>query len=205
MNWHVVTTHPHREFSVEQELAQLGVDCLLFLTRTSRLVKGRLLKSLAPAFPRYLFVRLSDETKNLVSEIRGFVGFLCDAATMDPTRVPQSTVDEMLSRCDGNRVVRDEVVVAPRFSPGDRVQIIGTANALHGYVGKFEHAMSRERACVLIDWLGRSVPVEVDEACLVKVVVKAPTHRRSRRKRFRRDRHDIEGRGASLESAEKVR
>ncbi len=112
-------------------------------------------------FQNYLFVKF-----NLVTAarrvcaargVRGVVHF----GDRWPT-VPTTVIEELRDAMDGHelRVIEDAL------QPGDTVQI--TAGALHGLKAVVTQLMpSRQRAAVLLDFLGRQTTVEVDRSQLV--------------------------------------
>jgi transcription elongation factor/antiterminator RfaH len=151
--WYVVHTQPRAEGQAMYHLETQGYR--VFYPRYRRTVRhARQTKSvLAPLFPNYLFVllNLSRDHWRSVNGTRGVVHLLMQGEAPQP--VPNSVVDGLQSqmRSDGT------VDWTPTFRIGGAVRI--SDGPFAEFLGTLEHFDAAGRVRVLLDFLGRSVPV----------------------------------------------
>lgn len=162
--WYAVRCQPHGETRAVLNLERQG-----FETYFPRYVKHRrharqLRATIAPFFPRYLFVRL-DLANQRWRSVNGTIGVSGLIGPRDcPSRVPDGVIEALRSREDekGNINLDQQ---AECWREGDPVRITGQ-NAFHGCPGLFEGLNDDGRVCVLLDLLGRKVRVTLDIAAL---------------------------------------
>jgi transcriptional antiterminator RfaH len=143
-NWYLVRTKAGEERIAQGHLAQLAGDLLLPLLKVRVRRWGRMVDSVAPLFPSYLFAQLDYEREcGRVRFTRGVRDIVCFGH--QPADVPRWIVEEMKQRC------AQGPVELPRhaFSPGEPVRVID--GPLEGFEGIFQHHLSgAERVAVLL-------------------------------------------------------
>jgi|SRR5215831_4403889 len=191
--WQLLTTAPHAETHVASMLSRFDFPHWLFKYRRRLAHRGRIVERLAPAFPGYIFV----QARNAWEFIRGLHGASSFVEFGDGIAdVPEHVVTGLVAAADAEGVlpISDEVASSSRFKCGDRLRIRG--GPASGYNAIFQHLMHDDRALVLIDWMGRWVPINVHEADLEleRTTVRGSSRRsRGRRRRRCHSRREITG------------
>jgi transcription antitermination factor NusG len=109
----------------------------------------------APLFPGYLFIQCSAFERALISRLPGVVRFVSRGTA--PAIIPD---DEFVRL---KTLLQSESIEAHDYlAPGKRVILNG--GAFDGFEGTYVREKGKLRAVVAIDWLQRSVIVDVD-AC----------------------------------------
>ena len=159
--WCVIHTQPHRERRADTHLKHQGFRSFLPLHgRTVRHAR-QFRTSLAPLFPRYLFVEILIGRDRWTS-IRGTYGV--SHLMMDgeiPRAVPFGVVEALLQLSNEAGVVSLE----PTLLPGQMVRI--ATGPFAGLVGKLSSLDDNGRVKVLLDVLGKEVAVSAASAGLV--------------------------------------
>jgi transcription antitermination factor NusG len=114
---------------------------------------------MAPLFPGYLFVRCSSEQRFAIAGMPGVVRFVSRGVA--PAVIPDHEFDRLRELLDSQTVEAHDYL-----QPGRRVRLTG--GVFDGFEGIYVRDRGRLRAIVAIDWLQRSVIVDV-EACEVQL------------------------------------
>ena len=155
--WFVAHTRVRGEPVARRNLARQGFEVYLPRYLKRRRHARRLDRVAAPLFPRYVFIRMDPERCRWRS-VNGTVGVAHLVCHGDrPAALPDGTVAEIRAREDARGLVA--VRAAPPFRRGETVQV--TAGPLSDQVGLFDCADDDERVVILLDLLGREVPVRV--------------------------------------------
>lgn len=113
-----------------------------------------------PLFPRYIFVFIEHVWYTLLGT-RGISRVLM--GDQAPQTIPATIIDALRLREDRQGLVSLEQ--PPKFLPGMKVK--ASEGPFAGYALVYDGMTSKERVRVLMDLLGRKVPMEVDESVLV--------------------------------------
>jgi transcriptional antiterminator RfaH len=153
MDWFAIYTKPGAEALAAENLRRAGIETLSPKIRTKKFRRQRLVESVEPLFPCYIFARLDlGRHLHMVSFTRG-IRYVVGGES--PTGVPEGVIDSIREN------VRDGVVV-PRpgdFNKGERVRIMD--GALKDFRGVFTGQMKgSERVTVLLDAMGFRVEVD---------------------------------------------
>jgi transcriptional antiterminator RfaH len=151
--WSIVQTHSQRERLAAEQLAQRGFHVYLPKIRITTKLGGRRVHSLVPLFPSYLFLRIDRVWYPVLSTV-GVLRVLRNA-----DREPARLDDEIINEIRG-REVRGIIKLPKPVRIGDRVRIV--RGSFRDHVGVYEGMSGKERERVLLDLLGRKVPVELD-------------------------------------------
>lgn len=152
--WYLIYSKPRQEGVALENLKRQGYDAYLPLIRTRRRRQGQYVSLVEPMFPRYLFIRLSDQTDNW-GPIRSTLGVSALVRFGDlPAQVPDRLIGALKSREDASGI---QQLAVPDFKPGDRVRI--AEGPMAGYEGIFQARSSRERVVVLLDVVGQATRV----------------------------------------------
>lgn len=149
--WYVVQTQTRQEARAEANLHLQGFEAWLPLIRRARRHARRSDSTLAPLFPRYLFVRL-DLTSQPWRSINGTFGvarMLCNGDT--PLVVPAGLVEELMERCDET----GRIIGPPH--PLVRGEPVKVAIGRFDIEGLFETKCGQDRVVLLIKFFGREV------------------------------------------------
>jgi transcriptional antiterminator RfaH len=142
--WYLIYSKPQLERVAQENLERQGYPSYLPLIRNRRRRKGRYVSLIEPMFPRYLFVRLSDETDNW-GPIRSTIGVAnLVRFGMRAARVPDSLI-EMMEQRDEEGV---QTLAPPDLKPGDQVRIV--EGVMAGYEAIFQARTGKERVVLLL-------------------------------------------------------
>jgi transcription antitermination factor NusG len=181
LGWALATTWPNGERRVCDELAKREVAFHAFKRKILVAHRGCLLEKLVPAFPRYVFVPFSI-CWDVVRQIVGVVSLV--SFDNKPALVRSSIVEDLKARSINDVLIEDEVRSTSKFNYGDEVVLINLTSTFT-QVGKYHHSDGTGRAVVILEWMGRSIFVNVDE-CDLALKVKSFKQKRRNRQRRRR-------------------
>jgi transcription antitermination factor NusG len=180
--WSLAVTAPCREARVSDVLKQFSFDHYVFKLRKNIVRNGRIFTLLVPAFPSYVFVAARNSW-DFIRDVTDVVGFVKFGGTV--AEVPDADVRALAHRAEGEKWVLPQDEPAQRFTRGQKVRI--TSGALQG-MATYDRMASPGRAIVLVDTLGRLVPVSVLEDDLDTLIddkrVRRAKHHRPRRHRY---------------------
>jgi transcriptional antiterminator RfaH len=176
-NWYALNSKPRCEKYVQAGLAARGIESYLPLWRVQQ-PRGQPAMA-RPFFPSYLFARVDLETKGLSSliYIPGLrrVVFCGDR----PAVVDQAVIDRIRERLAEMEASPADAVGEP-LAHGDRVAITG--GPFEGFEAVFDRRLSSsQRVRVLIDFLERQVPCEIEPELVRKQASGKFSERASRR------------------------
>jgi transcription antitermination factor NusG len=150
MFWCVAQTEPQRErFAVEQ-LGYLGYETYFPRVRFKKLGKWRT----SPLFPSYLFLRRADDQFWTARWAMGVVSLLMSGDR--PSRLSDDIINEIQKK-EVNGFVK--LRSRPKMKRGQYVRITG--GRFDGHIAIYEGQSGHERERVLLELLGRMVPVEL--------------------------------------------
>jgi antitoxin (DNA-binding transcriptional repressor) of toxin-antitoxin stability system len=182
--WSLAITRPGCENSTSRALTRFAYEHILFRVRRRIVCRGHIVDRLFPAYPRYLFVATTAawELRQRFLQIIDFVRQGERIAIL-----PDGTVTALLAAAK-DAIIPTPDISSPRFHRGDQVVIRGNG-VLSGQYAVFQHPLTPEAALIEIDWLGRWIPVSIDDRDLLPfIAVKRDAPRRKRRHRRRRRR-----------------
>ncbi len=154
--WFVAHTLPQAEQRAVLNLRRQGFKAYLPRYRKQRRHARRVDWILAPLFPRYVFIAM-DPARPRWRSINGTFGVHCLVCRGDrPASVPDGVVQDNVTREDADGAV---ALDPGPLRKGDRLRVL--AGAFAERVGLFEQMAEADRVVMLLDLLGRQVPVRV--------------------------------------------
>jgi len=158
-HWYTLYTKPHKEQQVSSFLESKGFETYLPLIQVRK--RGR--EKSVPFFSCYLFVRVGPS--NGLSSLRWTPGLRRIVSFGDqPALVDERVISFIKQRL---AEIEESGCAAHPFKPGDRVVV--TSGPLRDFKAVFDRSLSsRDRARVLVDFLGRWTPCEVEIDSLEK-------------------------------------
>lgn len=159
-HWYTLYTKPHKEQQVSNFLESKGFETYLPLIQVRK--RGR--EKSVPFFSCYLFVRVGPS--NGLSALRWTPGLRRIVSFGgQPTLVDEHVISFIKQHLTD---IQEPGYTAYRFKRGDRVAI--TSGPLRDLEGIFDQKLSsRDRAQILVDFLGRWTRCEVEIDYLEKV------------------------------------
>lgn len=179
MSYQLIMVAPNMEASVSRVLTSLDLEHWIFRIRRRVIYRGQIVERIAPVFPGYIFVfaRNAWVTIRNIIGVRGFVRF--GSRLQD---VPPRVITDLRAQSDEQGVLSWQMpeYEAP-FQSGDLVSVLLSQGTT--LQGVFQHLLSSERAVILLDWMGRMVPVSVNVSeCKLVVASKRKPRSRPHRK-----------------------
>ena len=155
--WYLIMSKPNQERLANENLLRQGYEVYMPMISTTRRRRGRYMDVVEPAFPRYLFIRLDQDTDNW-SPIRStygvggmvYFGFI-------PAQIPDELVETLKQRETEEGVLEFSV---PELKEGDKVRIID--GAFSGYEGIFKAKSRKERVTILLETTGKIMNLDLD-------------------------------------------
>jgi transcriptional antiterminator RfaH len=144
--WSVAQTEPQREPTAVRFLGDQGFETYLPVIKAKR--------RLVPLFPSYLFVRI-ELTWWAIGRTIGVLRVLQNGDR--PAQLRDEVVMKIQAQ-EKNGIVKLPAP-RPRFLVGDSVRVI--AGSFADKIGVYDGMTGKERERVLLDLLGRKVPVEL--------------------------------------------
>lgn len=160
--WYLVYTKPREEEVAKTNLERQDYTIYLPLAYQYRRRHHRREQVVAPLFPRYLFIELTQYLDNW-APIRSTLGVSTLVRFgMEPAVVPGDLVEALKARVGPEGVI--DLTATVGFKPGSRVRI--AEGGMTGYEGIFLATSSHDRVIILLDIVGKQVRVQVDAAHL---------------------------------------
>jgi transcriptional antiterminator RfaH len=158
LRWYLIHTKPARESLAAVNLERQGyyvhLPCLLQSVRR----RGQWRECIAPLFPRYLFLRLSEGQQALgpVRSSLGVAGIVQFGASY--AIVPDRIITDLRLRADAETGLH-RLASRPALIRGASIHI--TTGPFEGLDGVFEREAGSDRVVVLLNLLGQDAPVRV--------------------------------------------
>jgi len=165
VRWYVVHTQPRREFYAKAQLEGQGFR--VFLPKRLRTVRhARTMANVEAAlFPRYLFVEL-DLTRHPWRRVNGTFGVASLVMRSDlPHPMPRGIVEMMLTSVDRGGFLRFE----QDLMVGAKVRL--AAGPFAEQLAILDRLDDSGRVRVLLEILGRPVPVEIRREFVLAVII----------------------------------
>ncbi len=161
--WYVVHTQVNRESIAQMHLR--NQDYRTFLPRFAKTVRHarKVRRTLAPLFPRYLFLILDIE-RDRWHRVNGTVGVASMVMSRDrPIPAPKGVVEALIamSSYDRNQVFR------PDLEPGQKVRLV--AGPFANQLGVLEDLDDGGRVRVLLEMMGAWYPVRLSREDVMPV------------------------------------
>ena len=156
--WYAAYTQNHMEKWARSNLWERGFEVYLPQYSKRRRHARRTDWVAAPLFPRYLFVR-ADLAQGARRAIRTAPGIADMVAFSDaPAPVADAVIDEIRSR-EGDDGLISLASLAAHYEPGEKLRI--NHGAFSDQFGFFDGLDDKNRVLLLLDLLGRRVPVRI--------------------------------------------
>lgn len=159
-HWYLIYCKPKAEYIARDNLVRQGYQAYLPLISRYKQRSRKLLQTVEPLFPRYLFIALDTQTDNW-SPIRSTLGVSnLVQFGQTPAIVPTGVIAELKVR-EKNQDTHHFIDLA-NLKKGDEVRI--NAGAMAGYAGQFLKRNSQDRVIVLLNIMEQqsrvSLPVD---------------------------------------------
>ena len=186
LSWYLAQTAPAREFKSSDLLTRFEYPNHVFKHQISVPRRGRLVDLFVPAFPRYIFLFVTNEARMLLETIWEFVCLSDFVRVGHDAVVAERALKFLLDQSLPGDVLSVDNEVQSKFKFGDRVEIITSSHVAFGCEGVYQYTVRPGRVCILSPWLGQLVPVEVNESDVELFVnSKSKRRRRGRSRRLR--------------------
>ena len=155
--WYLIHSKPKQEDIAREQLERQGYGTYLPKASVYRRRRGRPVRVIAPMFPRYLFIHLSDETDDW-RPIRSTIGVAnLVRFGMDAARVPDDLIEALRAGEDESGV---QILPGKSFSVGDKVRI--REGVFEGYEAIIHAKNPKERVILLMQVVEKFIKVELD-------------------------------------------
>lgn len=149
-------TKPRQEKLALENLQRQGYEAYLPLLRVRRRRQGKVIHSVEPLFPRYIFIHLDAATDNW-GPIRSTIGMSrLVMFGQSPAQVPEDFIGCLQSGEDEQGL---QNLPPHEFASGDSVRIVD--GALAGYEAVFKARTGKDRVSVLLAFAGAYTQIEL--------------------------------------------
>ena len=162
-DWFVVRTKTGDEHRANDNLLHQEIETFLPLFKNYYLRNGRMVQTIKPLFPNYLFARIDLEVQySKVKWTRGVSRVLGDRDGPVP-------ISEKVVQTIRDRVGKDSLIeLEEQIKEGDMVQV--SSGPLKDLIGIFQKKMSgKDRVKILLNLIGVDVPVQLSKWQIHKV------------------------------------
>ena len=162
--WYVVRTKAGDEHRANRNLLNQEIETFLPLFRGYEYRTGKMIQTIKPLFPNYLFAKLDlGFHYNKVKWTRGVNRILGNREGPVP-------ISEKVVQTIQDRVGRDNLIeLEDQIKEGDLVQI--KSGPLKDLIGVFQRKMSgKDRVKILLNLIGVDIPVQISKYQIEKVV-----------------------------------
>ncbi len=160
-SWYLIHSKPNQETTAKENLERQGYETYLPLIPTRRKKRGKSIKVIAPMFPRYLFIYLSNKTDNW-GPIRSTLGVSTLVRFgMEPAKVPDDFVKLLKDRetDEGFHPVEKK-----EYIEGEKVFI--AEGPFEGYEAVFSYKEANDRVVVLLKIAENYVKLKLERAAI---------------------------------------
>lgn len=161
--WYVIHTKPRQEGRAEHNLQLQDYEVYLPMLKTSKRRNGKWVEVVEPLFPRYMFIRLTENEDNF-APIRSTFGVSKMVRFGDaPATAPEGLVDSLKlaeSGGDGAHLESSQL-----FPEGSEVDIVD--GPLEGIKGIVKCDTGEERVILLLNLMGRENTTRVSRDSLL--------------------------------------
>jgi transcription antitermination factor NusG len=169
--WYAVQTRPRHEKRVAAEVRARDMEEFLPTHRSRHRWRNGVLADVElPLFPCYLFVKVPLCDRLRLLGLPGVIGFAVNSA--HPTALPQKDIEALRALS-----VICQAEPHPFLSVGDRVRLV--AGPLMGMEGILTRRKQELRVVLSLDFIMRSVAVEVSEFDIEPVTTRSTRSKRS--------------------------
>ncbi len=160
-HWLLIYIKPQQEKVALDNFIRQNYQCYLPLINKEKILQGKKILSKEPMFPRYLFVRLSNNGQQNWSPIRSskgvshLVNFGGLAASLD-----DETMDNLQQKID-------KALLVKIFSMGDKVEIL--KGPFKGMEAIFNTYKGEERAMLFLNFMAKNLTAKFDLGDFKKV------------------------------------
>jgi len=161
--WYLLRTKAAEERRAQEQVSRVAADTLLPLMKVRVRRRGRMLASVGPLFPCYLFALFDLERKyQQVRYARGVRELPRFGA--QPAVVPEWIISDLKQRCAGGPLELPKRMLAPY----ERVMVID--GPFRGFEGIFERYLSgQERVAILFSMMGAGARATLPASMVVPV------------------------------------
>lgn len=153
-NWYLVRTKPHKERWVRDRLSNVTHEAFLPMLRAKTRCFGRLVTTLKPLFPSYVFARFDLTVSYFDVMYAAGVHSLVKIGG-EPLPVPRLIIEEIQRRGEDGIIE----IAPPQFNHGQKISVV--EGPFRGFDAIFDHYLSgNERVAILLDAIG-ATPVRV--------------------------------------------
>jgi transcriptional antiterminator RfaH len=163
LNWYLVQLKPNGHKLAKANLERQGFNTFLPLQNVTKRTAQKFMDRTVPLFAGYMFVEL-DVAQNSWRKVNSTLGVARIVSLGGtPTPVPYSIMNQLISRCDRDGILRPSQGVVV----GQDVQVL--RGPFSNFVAKVEEIESDRRVWVLIDMLGQSSRIFVSADAVAHV------------------------------------
>ncbi len=154
--WYLIHSKPRQENVAKEQLERQGYETYLPLAPVRRRKRGRAYSVIAPMFPRYLFIYLSNETDDW-RPIRSTIGVSVLVKFGEvPAKLPNKLIEKLRDREDDEGI---QVLENIEFSKGDQARI--AEGPFEGFEGIYQCRTGKDRVILLLKIAQNAVNIEL--------------------------------------------
>lgn len=163
-HWHLLYTKPKEDARAQTHLLNQDYEIFRPLMRHHRLVKGTQKTLVESLFPRYIFIKLDQESSDWarLRSTRGVMSLV--SFNQVPAVVPEVLVKELMAQTNADGFIDRTTVQKSLFKEGEEVEI--SEGSFFGLRAIVKAQTSEERVIVLLNMLGSQQAISLPIAAL---------------------------------------
>lgn len=178
MYWIAIKTAPRREKWAKENVEESGNRTFLPMFREAEYEKPQTL------FPSYLFVLIKNEQWYHLKTVMGVSSIVMSGE--NPAKVPDREMHYLLGSVNDKGLIELPQLDAMGLQMGQAINV--DEGPFQSFVGVYDGMTGPQRIRVLVDWLGRKTPLDLDVRQVSAVPKEAPIKMRRRAKQKARRR-----------------
>ena len=159
LRWYAIHVRSRHEFQIFDRLKLKGIDAFLPTVKKLRKWKDRKKLVTFPLFPGYLFVRITNDARNIleVLKIKGVVNMICTLPG-EPARIPDEQIAALKTLVENG----EDLDPYPYLTEGQNVRII--KGPMAGIEGILVEKLDKHFLVLSVDVLQQGVALTINAA-----------------------------------------
>lgn len=164
-DWYVAHLKPNGFSKAQMNLSRQGFETFMPLRNVTVRHSRKLMSTLRPVFPGYIFIRFSLDNENW-RKINSTLGIsrLISFNEGRPSKIPEGLIEGFKTRCDAKNILEP----ISNWREGDKARLV--AGPFSDFIGQVEGIVSSDRIRLLFKFMETYKSVEVSKCHLERLI-----------------------------------